>query len=171
MLLSASATPACHPLLLDEDIPPATVPLALCRSCFLLLPWVQFPPQLGWVLPSGYPVRYFFSLCCGWARREPPSLWILGLVGIHTLWCPAPNPTAAAKKTSLCSWPKPGTAKEWCWPSSKHSNHALAMQPCRKAPVWEKHPLVLVPAAVWQGWTPVRSRASVECFAAKLVGD
>lgn len=136
MLLSASATPACHPLLLHEDMPPATVPMALCGSCLLFLPWAQFPPQLGWVLPSGSSVRYLFSLCCGWARGEPlPSAYWAwwGSFLVFSLWCPVPNPTAAAKKITLCSWPTPGTCKGVNADHlQKTSNHALAMQQYRK---------------------------------------
>lgn len=86
MLLSASATPAwpapCwgHA---SSHSPGGSVwklfPLAAMS--------VVSPTIWGRFLPSGYSVRYFFSLCCGWARGELLSPWILSLVGIHTQ-CP-----------------------------------------------------------------------------------
>lgn len=123
VLLSASATPACHPLLLNKDMPAATVPVALCGSCFLLLSWAQFPPHLGWVLLFGYSVRCFFILCYGWDRGEPlPSVY-------WAWWGFIPCPVWDAQCQVLQLLPKkhhcvPGThltpAKERCWPSSKH---------------------------------------------------
>lgn len=163
MLLSASATPACHPLLLDGDMPPATVPMSLCGSCLLLLPWALFPPELGWVLPSGSSVRYLFNLCCAEPGESPFSLHT-GPGGGHT-WCPVCD----GQCQILQLLPKKITvllAHTWHLQRSdadqpqNTSNHALAMQQCRKPSVWEKHPLILIPIAVWEGWTPVRSRAS-----------
>lgn len=120
----------------------------------------------------------FFPACAVAEPEESPFLLHPGPDGVSpplpSLQCPVPNPTAAAEKASRCYWHTSGTCKGTCSADlpQNTSDHALAMQRCRKPPTGEKRAFILVPAAVWLRWTPVRSRALLmACFAVKLVGD
>lgn len=87
MLLSASATPACHPLLLDKSMPPATAPWLCVEALFPLAVMGTVSPMAGvgsafWVL-----CEMFFLPVLWLSQGRASSLCVLGLMGIHTQ-CP-----------------------------------------------------------------------------------